>query len=190
MSEPLMAGWENFYVITGSAASALTGLTFVVIALAAQISGVRPSGLRGFVTPTVVHFSSVLALACLVSMPHLSAPPLAAVIGVGGLAGLMYAAWIAKNLGLHSELYRPVFEDWTWHVILPAIAYTGLLVAAMLLAHRHAFSLYSLAVASLFLLLIGIHNAWDIAVWLSTNRNPAANQAAGPPGKDDGGTPA
>ena len=33
MDASLLAGWENFYVITGSAAGGLTGLTFVVIAL-------------------------------------------------------------------------------------------------------------------------------------------------------------
>ena len=32
MEASLLAGWENFYVITGSAAGGLTGLTFVVIA--------------------------------------------------------------------------------------------------------------------------------------------------------------
>jgi hypothetical protein len=33
-SSPL-AGWDNFYVIAGSSAAGLTGLTFIVISLAA-----------------------------------------------------------------------------------------------------------------------------------------------------------
>lgn len=37
MTAPLVADWENFYVITGSSAAGLTGLTFVVIALAAHV---------------------------------------------------------------------------------------------------------------------------------------------------------
>ena len=34
----LLAGWESFYVITCSAAAALTGLQFVVITLGAQMN--------------------------------------------------------------------------------------------------------------------------------------------------------
>ena len=36
MAPSLLADWANFYVITGSAAAGLTGLTFVVIALASD----------------------------------------------------------------------------------------------------------------------------------------------------------
>jgi len=32
MTESLLAEWDNFYVITGSASAGLAGLTFVVIA--------------------------------------------------------------------------------------------------------------------------------------------------------------
>ena len=34
---PLIDGWENFYVIVGSSAAALTGLMFVVITLTAEM---------------------------------------------------------------------------------------------------------------------------------------------------------
>jgi hypothetical protein len=58
-----LAGWDNFYVIVGSAAAGLTGLTFVVIALIRDARNVRPTGLRAFVTPTIVHFGGVLGAA-------------------------------------------------------------------------------------------------------------------------------
>ncbi len=63
MLEALLSAWGNFYVIIGSSAAALTGLTFVVIALAADARRLTPRGLRAFVTPTIVHFGTVLALA-------------------------------------------------------------------------------------------------------------------------------
>jgi hypothetical protein len=63
MDASMLAGWENFYVIIGSAAAGLTGITFVVIALIRDVQRVRPTGLRAFVTPTIVHFGGVLALA-------------------------------------------------------------------------------------------------------------------------------
>jgi hypothetical protein len=58
-----LESWSNFYVIVGSSAGGLTGLTFVVIALMADARGVRPSGLRAYLSPTVVHFCSALGIA-------------------------------------------------------------------------------------------------------------------------------
>jgi hypothetical protein len=56
-----LATWQNFYVITGSAAAALTGLVFVVITL---IAGARVRGssetLGTFSTPNVVHFGAAI----------------------------------------------------------------------------------------------------------------------------------
>ena len=67
---PALAGWENFYVILGSAAAGLTGLTFVVVALAADANMTHLSGLRTFVSPTVIHFSSALWITALCSVPR------------------------------------------------------------------------------------------------------------------------
>ena len=58
----MLEGWDNYYVIVGSAAAGLTGLTFVVIALAADAHRVRLAGLRAFTTPIVIHFGSVLLI--------------------------------------------------------------------------------------------------------------------------------
>src|SRR5438046_1395489 len=76
-----LAGWENFYVIIGSSAGGLTGLTFVVIALIRDAARVHPAGLHAFVTPTIVHFGAALALAAYLSMPHQTVPTLSAKIG-------------------------------------------------------------------------------------------------------------
>src|SRR5256885_17016836 len=80
-----LAGWENFYVIVGSSAGGLTGLTFVVIALIRDAARVQPTGLHAFVTPTIVHFGAALALAAYLSMPHQSVPTLS---GGGGGVGV------------------------------------------------------------------------------------------------------
>src|SRR5438132_548824 len=69
-----LAGWENFYVIIGSSAGGLTGLTFVVIALIRDAARVHPAGFHTFVTPTIVHCGAALALAAYLSMPPHSVP--------------------------------------------------------------------------------------------------------------------
>jgi uncharacterized RDD family membrane protein YckC len=103
-----LADWNNFYVIAGSSAGGLTGLTFVVIA-----SNIR------------------------------------------------------HNLGN----YLPVREDWIWNVIMPGIGYGALLSMAILLWRHPDPNLYGVSAASMLLLFIGIHNAWDIAVWMTLRKH-------------------
>jgi hypothetical protein len=43
MDASLLAGWENFYVITGSSAGGLTGITFVIIALIRDVQHLGPT---------------------------------------------------------------------------------------------------------------------------------------------------
>jgi hypothetical protein len=167
MDMSTLAEWENFYVITGSAAAGLTGLTFVVIALAKDSRRTATSGLRAYVTPTIVHFSTVLALAAFLSMPGQNAISLGLGFGVAGLGGLLYAAVIVASMRRYASRYVPVGEDWLWHSILPAAVYAALLVIAFLTRRWLQQSLYGIAVASLLLLFIGIHNAWDVAVSIS-----------------------
>src|SRR5580658_8364505 len=94
MPETLAAikGWENFYVIAGSSASGLTGLTFVVIALAADAKMVRLSGLRTFITPIVIHFGSVLWIASVLSIPGHTALSLEISLSVTAAALTLYSA--------------------------------------------------------------------------------------------------
>jgi len=178
--EPLpLSQWENFYVIVGSAAAGLTGLTFVVIALIRDVANVRPTGLSAFVTPTIVHFGGVLALAAFLSMPDLTVTILSAAFALGGLAGVAYGLFIAGRLrGFAGSMqgqesaYVPVREDWIWNVVLPTLAYAALLVTGVLIWHHPVAALHAVATLSLVLLFIGIRNAWDIAVWMPTHGPP------------------
>ena len=165
-----LADWDNFYVIVGSSAAGLTGLTFVVIALAADSNRTNTHGLRAFVTPTIVHFGTVLALAAFLSVPHQNLIGLSVGLGAVGAAGVVYAVTIAAALHRYSSTYVPVFEDWLWHVMLPAFVYATLLAIAFLIWRDPELSLYGIAASSTLLLFIGIHNAWDVAVAISTRK--------------------
>lgn len=167
-----LAGWENFYVIVGSSAGGLTGLTFVVIALVRDAARAQPTGLHAFVTPTIVHFGAALALSAYLSMPRQSVPSLSAGLAVVGLAGLGYGGLVAARLRRHGSQYVPVREDWIWNAILPTSAYGCLLASAVLVWHRPLQSLYVVGAMSLLLLFIGIRNAWDIAVWMALHKEP------------------
>jgi len=172
MDPSLLAGWENFYVIVGSSAGGLTGLTFVVIALIHDGRRVRPAGLHGFVTPTIVHFGGVLALAAFLNMPHQGPLSLSVGLGAGGLAGMVYGLSIARYVRGTSKEYVPVREDWIFNVIVPTLTYAGLICVAFLIWHHPVAALYGVAALSLVLLFVGIRNAWDIAVWMTLSKPP------------------
>ena len=158
-----LEGWDNFYVILGGAAAALLGITFVVIALVAERRA-NPAGMSGYITPTVVHFATVLGLACFASVPHQNVLGLSIGFGSTATALLIYTGAIASNVRRFSRTYVPVLEDWIWHVILPAVVYCGLLAMALLLWREPRDSMYGIAAALVMLLFVGIHNSWDVAV--------------------------
>jgi len=163
---PLIA-WESFYVIVGSSGAALTGLQFVVIALIAESR--RRSTAReisAFSTPNVVHFCAVLLMSAILSAPWRGLSNVSLALGACGLAGVVYCLIVATR-ARRQMTYRPVFEDWLWHLVLPLIAYALLLVSAILLpSHPHRV-LFLVGATALLLLFIGIHNAWDAVTYFA-----------------------
>ncbi len=179
MPEPLpsLEGWNNFYVIVGSSAAGLTGLTFVVIALASDANMVRLSGLRTFITPIVMHFGSALWIAALLCIPgHTTESLLICMIVTGGVL-TAYAATTTWRMYRGRHDYRPMLEDWIWNALAPSLCYLVLLAAAMRLLHHTQSALYLIGAVALALLFIGIHNAWDLAVWITAERPGARSQA-------------
>jgi hypothetical protein len=163
----ILTHWANFYVITGSAAAALTGLQFVVIVLGAQLNtGSNEETNRAFGTPTIVHFCTVLLIAAILDAPWPALFPVAAVLGLCGVAGLLYAAVIIRTVRRQTA-YRPVLEDWVWHFILPPLAYATLLVTAFMLQGVPSVSLFMVGGTVLLLLFAGIHNAWDSVTFIA-----------------------
>ena len=163
-----LAGWDNFYVILGSSGAALTGLQFVVVALNARRRSAKDaSALEAFATPTIVHFGAVLLVAALITMPRHTFASLQACLLLAGLGGLVYASYVLLQTR-RQQSYDPVLSDWIWHIGLPFVAYAAILVAAIVLSRRPEPALYAVAGSALLLLFIGIHNAWDAAVWMTT----------------------
>jgi hypothetical protein len=159
MSE--LTEWNSFYVIVGSSAGALIGLQFVVLTLIAERPPLRAAEAgAAFATPSVVHFGVVLLLAAVVSAPWHAFGPVAVFLGLVGLSGIVYAVVIARRLRLQS-VYRPVFEDWLFHVLLPLVAYAMLAVSAYVARSQARPALFFVGAATLLLLFVGIHNAWD-----------------------------
>jgi hypothetical protein len=184
MGIAIIKGWDNYYVIVGSSAAGLTGLTFVVIALAADARRITEVGLRAYVTPAIVYFCSVLGLSAYMSMPAQNLWSLSIGLGCLGAGGVVYALISGLSMRRLQGRYVPVLEDWLWHAIFPGLVYALLLAAAILLWSAPIVSLYAIAALLLILLFIGIHNAWDVAASISlrpTEEAAKPEQRSAPP---------
>jgi hypothetical protein len=61
--------------------------------------------------------------------------------------------------------YRPVFEDWLFHAVLPLAAYATLAASAMVAYSNARAALFLVGAATLLFLFVGIHNSWDAVTY-------------------------
>jgi hypothetical protein len=132
------------------------------------------AAIRAFATPTIVHFSVVVLVSALVSIPWTGSAGVALSVGACGVGGVLYGFTIVRH-ARRQTYYAPVLEDWIWHGALPLISYVALITAAIVFSQRTVLGLYVIAAASLLLLFIGIHNAWDAVIYLARGRLEAAD---------------
>ena len=176
----LLGAWESFYVIVGSSAAALTGLQFVVIALVADIPGLKSAdSVNAFGTPTVFHFCACLFVAALLSAPWPALLPVVLLVLGTGITGVVYTAIVTRR-ARRQTTYKPVGEDWLWHAILPMIGYALLTIASLLIAAAPVIALFLVGAVTILLIFIGIHNAWDSVAYLAV-QNVMGHQTGTPP---------
>lgn len=162
--------WENFYVICGSSSAALTGLVFVVVVLSSERRRGRPGQNEGtsiFSSPTIMHFCIAFLISGIFAAPW-PAPGLAGTaIGLAGLFGIAYISRVLYRVK-RITLYEPDVSDWIWFVGLPMVTYIALCVAGFMLVHVPLQSSFAIGAATLLLIFIGIHNAWDVVTYLAS----------------------
>jgi len=172
-----LTSWQNFYVIIGSSAAALTGLMFVVITLIAGAQVRRSSGTTAaFGTPNVVHFGAALLVATILSAPWQVLWYASLLLGLCGLGGVTYVVIVLRRVSRQTD-YQPVLEDWLWHTVFPLASYTALLGAAIVLPGNPAPALFVIAAGTVLLLFIGIHNAWDTVTYIAIDLSQPENKS-------------
>lgn len=162
MGELNLEPWHDFYVMLGGSGGALVGATFVVATLAGNIEK-RAIGIRGFITPATVHLGSVLVAAAILMVPTLDPLFLALLLGIGGVAGLIYGVVVYFRV----TTLKIDFIDRCWYGIFPVLMYGLLAVSAVLVFLKDMGpGLELIAAALVALLIIGMRNAWDMATFM------------------------
>jgi hypothetical protein len=167
----VLARWHEFVTLLGTAAGTLVALLFVAATLASGVfSGDRRAPLRLFLSASVVHFSSVLVVSLILLAPVENWVLLGAMVVVCGLVGLAYYG-VAWRDALRDGVAAAIdLEDRVWYAVLPVVTYLCETASGVMLALRLEVGCAVLAASLGALLLVGIHNAWDITVWTITRR--------------------
>jgi hypothetical protein len=171
----LLGPWSSFYVMAGSSAAALVGLMFVVITLTSSRDlaaksdlETRRAGIANFSTPTVMHLAAALFVSAILvaPWPAFLLPGLS--VALVGLYGSFYCLRIVYRARMLRR-YQADTEDWAWYWILPLFAYVVMVAASFGLHVIPRIALFGIAGGVLLLLLVGIHNAWDIVTYITTD---------------------
>jgi hypothetical protein len=179
----LIEDWHDFDLLVGTAAATLVGLMFVAASIGASIyTEKNRAGMQAFISPTVVHFTSVLVLALLAVVPTHEWLTLAGLLALVGVAGGVYSANLWMQLFVRRRFDVDIV-DRLFYAALPSLGYLLLLLAAFFLLRQSEAGLDLLAAAQITLLLAGIRNAWDMMMWIVI-RVPTTEVGAREPGRD------
>ncbi len=165
------AAWETFYFMVGSSSAGLIGLLFVVVTLSADTKVPRAEiASKTFVTPTVFHFGVIFFISTVAVMPDVPVQAIAPAISGIAFCGFAYAGAVTARL-VRGAVQITHWSDYIFYAVLPTVIYGCLIATAIALWAGTPFALQMVAGTLLFLLLLGIRDAWDLATWLSYHRN-------------------
>lgn len=161
-------GWGDFYFLTGSAAAGLIGLLFVVMTLTSNME--RSTVLAGttfYTSPVLLHFAMVLVLSAAALAPAFTPHGFSLISGAIALFGI--ATSVRVIAGIRSKAMQPTahWSDVWWYGVGPVVIYFVLLGVSAAIWTRQDEAPLGLAVVVLTLLLVSIHNAWDLVTWLA-----------------------
>jgi hypothetical protein len=166
-----LAPWHDFYMLLGAASATMIGLLFVAATVGSGIfSQARRGALRMFLSGSVVQFGCILA-GCLAVLAPLQYWALLGGIILGcGLFGLAYSAMAWRDALRDGLSARIDLEDRIWYAVAPAIGYLLEAGAGIALVLAKPTGCAALAVAMGALMVVAVHNAWDITIWSVTRR--------------------
>ena len=167
VSAPLdLHEWHEFYLLLGTAASALIALLFVAVSIGVgYLTPERTVATRVFMSPIIIHFGSVLLICAVALTPAKAALLIESIIGLNAIAGFIVSCVILSRV-MHTESSEVVFIDNLAYGAGPALGYLVILAAMLCAAYGWEWSLHLLATGMLLLLMVNIRNAWDMMLSL------------------------
>jgi hypothetical protein len=157
--------WHDFYILLGTAAATLIGAMFVVASIGAGFLTRRHAPqIRVFLTPTVIHLSSIVLASIIAVVPVLAWRTLAVGFAAGGGAGLAYSAAVGWDVARR----RIEWSDQLWYALIPLVGYGVILAAALSIFLEAVPSFPAIAAGLVLLFVASIRNAWDMIIFFAS----------------------
>ena len=155
--------WHEFYILLGTAGATLLALLFVAVSLGTgYLSNKDQRGPRTFMSPVVIHFTSVFFISALCLVPSHGPIFFAVLIGATALIGIavsiVITVWVVRT-----EMTN-FLQDYLAYGLLPVGAYAALLIASIMIYVGQQYALEVLAGGLLLLAVVNIRNAWDLTL--------------------------
>ena len=164
--------WHDFYILVGTAGATLLALLFVAVSLGAgYLTEEHRAATRTFMSPVVVHFTSVFFLSAVALFPWHQAKFFAALIGATALIGAIISTYITIQV-VRTDMTN-YMEDYLAYGLLPDLGYLALLATAVSVYLEQDLGLFALAGALLLLAIVNIRNAWDLTLTMVRRRRGA-----------------
>lgn len=171
----MFTGWGNYFFMIGSAAAALIGLMFIVATLTAgrDRSQVEP-GKKLYTSPIVWHLGVLLILSGAAVAPTMVPRWFGLLAMLLALIGAAYGIRIAVGIARAQLAANFSGYDMFWYGLAPALAYAVLGASAIGIIGGKAWGASAVAATMMALLLISIHNEWDLVTFLAPDAPGAA----------------
>jgi hypothetical protein len=166
-----LARWHEFYMLLGTASATLVGLLFVAATIGSGVfTPDRSAPSRLFLSASVVHFSGLLAVCLIVLIPLRDWVSFGTLVTACGLFGLGYYALTWRDTKRDGLSKAIALDDRMWYLVLPVVGYLFEAGSGVALINGLEPGCMALALSAGMLLVVGIHNAWDITLWAITRR--------------------
>src|SRR6266487_1121583 len=133
--------WHEFFLLIGTAGVTLTGLLFVVVSLGPRVvANHHATGVRAFISPNAVFFTTTLVVSALLMIPNLPAKVIGSFLSLGSIASLGYLVYTRAHQQWQDS--RLPGLDWVWFIGLPTTAYLLFLFAGIAFPFLSAFSIH------------------------------------------------
>jgi hypothetical protein len=172
---PTLQPWHDFFMLTGTAAATLLGLVFVAASIAAAVPNEKLGDLstrQVWIMPIVYAFVRVLVVSAVGVIPGQTGSAFGDVLSVLALLDLSRMVWVARGMAAHHRnRERLETADWFWYVVYPGFATMVLAATGFSLALGWGgVPPVFLAVGLIGHLVVGVHNAYELADWLATRQ--------------------
>jgi len=164
--------FHDFFLLTGGVSATLLGLVFVAASIAATIPKEKlgPDAARAlWVMPIVYSFVRVIVVSAVGVIPGQTWRSFGLVLSALAVLDLSRSVWTTLGMtAFHRSQERLDLRDWAWYVIFPAGATLLIAVTGFSLVMEWPWPVQLLAAGMIGHVVVGVHNAWELADWLIT----------------------